>query len=63
MGLALGRVFEAVKRQANAVVLGVESGGQVLVNPPLDRPFVPGDQLLVVAEELPDLERVSPDEP
>ncbi len=61
IGLPLGRIFAAVKRQANAVVLGVESGGQVLVNPPMERPFAAGDRLVVVAEEMPELADVSPD--
>ena len=60
-GLPFGRIFAAVKRQANAVILGVESGGQVLVNPPMDRPFAAGDRLVVVAEEMPELTGVSPD--
>lgn len=43
--------FETQLAFATSTVVGIVRGGDVLVNPPADTPFGPGDQLVVIAED------------
>ena len=48
--------YRELKSSHNVVVIGVERGGQCLINPASDAVIQHGDLLLVISEESPSLE-------
>lgn len=57
-GHELALVYEPVKTACDAILLGVENGGVIQVNPTLTYRIQEGDHLVLISDHAPDLDRV-----